>query len=104
MISYAPLWETMEQCGATTYTLQVKGGISSSTIRPSEGWRFGLYKLFGYAVQNSELHDFRHYGTPARYNGIGNGEASRKPEKSKGLLQMFFASATASFFIADFFT
>ena len=33
MISYAPLWETMEKCGATTYTLQVKGGISSSTIR-----------------------------------------------------------------------
>lgn len=33
MISYAPLWKTMEQCGATTYTLQVKGGISSSTIR-----------------------------------------------------------------------
>jgi len=23
----------MERCGATTYTLQVKGGISSSTIR-----------------------------------------------------------------------
>lgn len=33
MISYAPLWATMEKCGATTYTLQVKGGISSSTIR-----------------------------------------------------------------------
>lgn len=33
MISYAPLWRTMEKCGATTYTLQVKGGISSSTIR-----------------------------------------------------------------------
>ncbi len=33
MISYAPLWETMERLGATTYTLQVKGGISSSTIR-----------------------------------------------------------------------
>lgn len=33
MISYDPLWETMEQRGATTYTLQVKGGISSSTIR-----------------------------------------------------------------------
>lgn len=33
MISYAPLWETMKKCGATTYTLQVKGGISSSTIR-----------------------------------------------------------------------
>ena len=33
MISYAPLWETMERRGATTYTLQVKGGISSSTIR-----------------------------------------------------------------------
>ena len=33
MISYAPLWETMEKRGATTYTLQVKGQISSSTIR-----------------------------------------------------------------------
>lgn len=33
MISYTPLWETMKQQGATTYTLQVKGGISSSTIR-----------------------------------------------------------------------
>lgn len=33
MISYAPLWKTMERRGATTYTLQVKGNISSSTIR-----------------------------------------------------------------------
>ena len=33
MISYAPLWETMKNRGATTYTLQVKGDISSSTIR-----------------------------------------------------------------------
>ena len=33
MISYAPLWETMEKRGATTYTLQYKGGSSSSTIR-----------------------------------------------------------------------
>ena len=33
MISYAPLWETMKRRGATTYTLQYKGGISSSTIR-----------------------------------------------------------------------
>lgn len=33
MISYDPLWETMQRKGATTYTLQVKGGISSSTIR-----------------------------------------------------------------------
>jgi len=33
VISYAPLWRTMEKRGATTYTLQVKGGISSSTIR-----------------------------------------------------------------------
>ncbi len=33
MISYAPLWETMRKCGATTYTLEVKGGVSSSTIR-----------------------------------------------------------------------
>ena len=33
MISYARLWETMKLRGATTYTLQVKGGISSSTVR-----------------------------------------------------------------------
>lgn len=33
VISYSPLWETMRQRGATTYTLQVKGHISSSTIR-----------------------------------------------------------------------
>ena len=33
MISYAPLWETMKKRGATTYTLQVKGGISSASIR-----------------------------------------------------------------------
>lgn len=31
-MSYAPLWRMMEKRGATTYTLQVKGGISSSTI------------------------------------------------------------------------
>ena len=33
MISYAPLWETMKIKHATTYTLQVKGENSSSTIR-----------------------------------------------------------------------
>lgn len=33
MISYERLWKTMELRGASTYTLQVKGGISSSTIR-----------------------------------------------------------------------
>ena len=33
MISYLPLWDTMERRGATTYTLQVKGNISSSTIK-----------------------------------------------------------------------
>lgn len=33
MISYAPLWKTMKARGATTYTLQIKGQISSSTIR-----------------------------------------------------------------------
>ena len=32
MISYEPLWRTMKERGATTYTLQVKGEISSSTI------------------------------------------------------------------------
>ena len=33
MISYAPLWDTMKRKNATTYTLQVKGEISSSTVR-----------------------------------------------------------------------
>ena len=33
VISYRPLWETMKRLGASTYTLQVKGGVSSSTIR-----------------------------------------------------------------------
>lgn len=33
MISYSPLWATMKVRGATTYTLQAKGGISSSTVR-----------------------------------------------------------------------
>lgn len=36
MISYAPLWKTMEKRGFTTYTLRNKGdmdNISSSTIR-----------------------------------------------------------------------
>lgn len=33
MISYEPLWETMRRRKATTYILQVKGEISSSTIR-----------------------------------------------------------------------
>ena len=33
MISYAPLWETMKRKNASTYTLQVKGEISSSTVR-----------------------------------------------------------------------
>lgn len=33
MISYKRLWSTMEEKGATTYTLQIKGEINSSTIR-----------------------------------------------------------------------
>jgi len=33
MISYEQLWKTMDEKKASTYTLQVKGGISSSTIR-----------------------------------------------------------------------
>lgn len=33
LISYDPLWSTMKKVDASTYTLQVKGGISSSTIR-----------------------------------------------------------------------
>lgn len=33
MISDKPLWRTMKERGATIYTLQDKGEISSSTIR-----------------------------------------------------------------------
>ena len=33
MISYAPLWETMKRKKASTYTLRVKGEISSSTVQ-----------------------------------------------------------------------
>ena len=36
MISYAPLWRTMEKKGATTYTLRNKGrdyNVSGSTVR-----------------------------------------------------------------------
>jgi len=32
MISYAPLWKTMKNKSATTYTLRVKGGVSGSTL------------------------------------------------------------------------
>ena len=32
MISYAPLWKTMAEKSATTYTLRMKGGISGSTL------------------------------------------------------------------------
>lgn len=33
MISYAPLWKTMEEKGATSYTLIYKGEVASSTYR-----------------------------------------------------------------------
>lgn len=32
LISYAPLWETMERQGVTTYTLITKHGINPRTI------------------------------------------------------------------------
>lgn len=32
MISYVPLWKTMEACGVTTYTLIHKHGINPRTI------------------------------------------------------------------------
>ena len=32
MISYAPLWATMERQGETTYTLITKHGINSRTV------------------------------------------------------------------------
>ena len=33
MISYAPLWRTMEKKGATSYTLINKGEIASATYK-----------------------------------------------------------------------
>ena len=33
MISYKPLWETMDRKGATTYTLRKDGTVSSSSVR-----------------------------------------------------------------------
>ena len=63
MISYAPLWETMKRRNATTYTLQVKGGISSSTIRRlkagesvSTNTLEALCKILG-----CDLHDIAEY-------------------------------------------
>lgn len=32
MISFDPLWNTMKEKNATTYTLRQKGGISGSTV------------------------------------------------------------------------
>ena len=59
MVSYAPLWRTMQQQGATTYTLQVKGQISSSTIRRlkagesvSTNTLDALCKLFDCAIED----------------------------------------------------
>lgn len=37
MMSYRPLWETMRQKSATTYTLRAKGGISGSTLLRLQG-------------------------------------------------------------------
>ena len=57
MISYRPLWETMAQQGATTYTLQVKGNISSSTVRRLKAGQSvstntleALCKIFNYTL------------------------------------------------------
>ena len=33
MISYAPLWRTMKEKGATTYTLRAKAHISGATVQ-----------------------------------------------------------------------
>lgn len=33
MISYRPLWETMQKQGCTTYTLRVKHGMSHATVQ-----------------------------------------------------------------------
>ena len=51
MISYEPLWQTMKRRGATTYTLQVKAGISSSTIRRMQANESVSTQYLGYALQ-----------------------------------------------------
>ena len=33
MIRYAPLWKTMEEKGATTYTLRFQYGMSHATVQ-----------------------------------------------------------------------
>lgn len=59
MISYEPLWELMRQRSASTYTLQVKGGISSSTVRRlkagesvSTNTLEALCRLFGCRIED----------------------------------------------------
>ena len=53
MISYAPLWETMKRKNATTYTLQVKGEISSSTVRRLKANESVSYQHAGCPLQNT---------------------------------------------------
>ncbi len=60
MISYVPLWKTMQKRGATTYTLEVKGGVSSSTIRRLKASEFvstntlkALCKILGCTLQDN---------------------------------------------------
>jgi putative transcriptional regulator len=33
VIVYAPLWKTMKEKGATTYTLRFKNGMSNATVQ-----------------------------------------------------------------------
>ncbi|AVQ97341.1 XRE family transcriptional regulator [Ethanoligenens harbinense] len=33
MITFAPLWRTMQEKGVTTYTLRVKHGMSHATVQ-----------------------------------------------------------------------
>ncbi len=51
MISYEPLWNTMQKIGASTYTLQVKGGISSSTIRRLKAGESVSTNIYSHAYQ-----------------------------------------------------
>jgi DNA-binding Xre family transcriptional regulator len=63
LITYDPLWKTMEEKDATTYTLQIKGGVSSSTIRRMKANQSVSTNTLDAlcSILNCELHDVARY-------------------------------------------
>ena len=63
MISYAPLWKTMENKGATSYTLIYKGEVSSATYkRLKDGESVSTNTLDALCkLLNCTLHDVAEY-------------------------------------------